>query len=272
MKRRALKGVRILVGRARHQAGALSARLKLLGAEVVEIPFIEIRPPRSYKPLDHALRKIVEYDWLILTSVNGVHACAARMKQLRLNPQALKHLKIAAIGPATRDAIMELGLRVTIVPEDYIAESVVESVQKKVKGKQILLARARIARDVIPRELRNAGAKVTVVEAYETVVPRSSQRKLRRLVSNPKSRPDVVVFTSSSSVKGFVTLLGGTRIAHNRSKSRSQTALDGIQLASIGPITSATLRDYGLPVTIEARRYTIPGLIEAIQKKVRKQT
>ena len=121
-----LAGIRILVGRARHQASALSADLKKLGAEVIEIPFIEIRTSRSYKPLDAALKAIADYDWLILTSVNGVEALATRMRRLRITKKDSKHLKIAAIGPATREEIEKLGLRVTVVPQHYIAESVAD--------------------------------------------------------------------------------------------------------------------------------------------------
>jgi uroporphyrinogen-III synthase len=250
-----LSGLRILVGRARHQASALSAGLKELGAEVIEIPFIEIRPPRSYKPLDSALKRIAEYDWLILTSVNGVHAVASRLKHLKIKPAALSSVQVAAIGPSTRDAAEKLGLTVSIVPKQYVAESVVDSLRGKVEGKRVLLARAKVARDVIPRELRNMGAKVDVVEAYETMVPASSQKKIRALMKNPKLRPDVITFTSSSTVRNFVRLCGA-----------DIPAGDGVRFASIGPITSATLREFGLPVHIEAREFTIPALMQAIVK------
>jgi uroporphyrinogen-III synthase len=254
-----LAGVRILVGRARHQASALSVQLEKLGAEVIEIPFIEIRKPRSCKPLDAALQSTAEYDWLILTSVNGVEALAARMKHLRISRKHFEHLKIAAIGPATREEIESLGLKVDVVPLRYIAESVVESLKGKVEGKRVLLARAKVARDVIPRELRKMGAQVDVVEAYETVVPASSRARLRSIMKDPKRRPHVVTFTSSSTVRNFVALLGGQR-------RPLHTLLEGIHFASIGPITSATLRELGLPVQVEATEYTIPGLIKAIQR------
>jgi uroporphyrinogen-III synthase len=250
-----LAGIRVLVGRARHQASALSDHLKKLGAEIIEIPFIEIRKPRSYKPLDAALKSIGEYDWLILTSVNGVEALASRMKHLRVSPKNFKHLQIAAIGPATREEIETLGLKVDVVPLRYIAESVVESLKGEVDGKRVLLARAKVARDVIPRELRKMGARVDVVEAYETVVPSSSRTRLRSIMKNPKRRPHIVTFTSSSTVRNFVALLGG--------RGRPLTSVEGVYFASIGPITSATLRELGLPVHIEAAEYTISGLIKA---------
>lgn len=253
-----LSGVRVLVGRARHQAGALSSGLRNLGATVIEIPFIEIRPPRSYKPLDSALKNLGSYDWLILTSVNGVHAAWERMKKLRLDKRAAAHLKIAAIGPATSKAIQERGLRVDVVPDEYVAESVVEALRDKVAGKRIVLARAKVARDVIPTELRRLGAEVDVIEAYETVVPRSSQTKLQSIFKDSKRWPNVITFTSSSTVKNFVSLIKGT----------NARTLAGIQFASIGPVTSSTLRDLKFGVDIEARKYTIPGLIEAITKAI----
>ncbi len=261
-----LSGVRVLVGRARHQASKLSSGLRDLGAEVVEIPFIEIRKPHSYEPLDGALKNLSEYDWLILTSVNGVEAVWERMRKLRLGKKLLRHLQIAAIGPATRQAIEQHGVKVDIVPKEYVAESVVTSLRRRVKGKRVLLARARVARDVIPRELRKLGARVDVVEAYETVVPESSQRQLQRALKSPKLRPDVITFTSSSTVKNFVELLGkrsGREPALSLPKGRPRHT-DGVRLASIGPVTSSTLLGLGLRVDIEARKYTIPGLIEAI--------
>lgn len=265
--RKALQGVRVLVGRARHQAGALSAELRKHGAEVIEVPFIEIRNPRSFKPLDSALKNLNTYDWLILTSVNGVEAMWNRLRKLRLKPRVVDpagRVRLAAIGPATRKAIEDRGLKVDVVPKEYVAESVVRSLKGKVKGKRVLLVRAKIARDVIPRELRRAGAQVDVIEAYETVVPRASRTRLQQVMNNPVQRPHIVTFTSSSTVKNFVELLGA------RKKSRA-SQLHGIRAASIGPVTSATLRELGLPVQIAARKFTIPGLVSAIVSAVRQQ-
>jgi uroporphyrinogen-III synthase len=250
--RQPLMGIRVLVGRARHQAGALSSELRKLGATVLEIPFIEIRNPRSFKPLDSALKNLLEYDWLILTSANGVEAMWKRLSELRLT-KSFEHLKIAAIGPATKKAIEQRGVKVDVVPKEYVAESVVRSLRRRVKGKRVLLVRAKVARDVIPKELRRAGAQVHVVEAYETVVPQSSRTRLQSALKNPRRRPHVVTFTSSSTVRNFGALAGA-----------GKAKLGGIQLASIGPVTSATLREIGLRVDIEAKEFTIPGLVEAI--------
>src|SRR5271165_1455877 len=202
-----LAGTRILVGRARHQASTLSAGLRSLGASVVEIPFIEIRNPQSFQPLDDALKNLKTYDWLILTSVNGVEALWSRLRELRIAKSRLKHLQIAAIGPATKKAIVKHGLKVKMVPEEYVAESVVKGLRDKVQGKRVLLVRAKVARDLIPDELRAAGAAVDVAEAYETVVPEKSKTRLRTLMKSAR-RPHVVTFTSSSTAKNFAELLG----------------------------------------------------------------
>ncbi|HZQ68549.1 MAG TPA: uroporphyrinogen-III synthase [Terriglobales bacterium] len=247
-----LSGTRILVGRARHQAGALSENLQRLGAEVLEIPFIEIRKPSTYQPLDDALRKIRSYQWLILTSVNGVDALWERLGEVGMSSKELQHLTVAAIGPATKKAIEEHGLPVHVVPDKYVAESVVQSLRNRVAGQRVLLARAKVARDVIPSELRKLGAEVDVVEVYETIVPEGSKDEIRTAFLDARSKPGIVVFTSSSTVRNFMSLV------------QERKLLEGVRLASIGPVTSSTLRELGLRVDIEAEQYTIPGLVQAI--------
>src|SRR5437879_6588342 len=224
-------------------------QLRKQGADVLEIPFIAIRRPRSFRPLDSALKNLQDYDWLILTSVNGVEALWERMQKLALDADRLfdapgkvrvsgpdlkgrgfsravtiakqqralaphdKRLQVAAIGPATKKAFEQRGVSVDVVPREYVAESVVQSLRRRVKGKRVLLVRAKVARDVIPHELRKAGAHVDVVEAYETVVPRTSRRRLKIALKNPVRRPHVIAFTSSSTVRNFVALLGPRRRA-----------------------------------------------------------
>jgi uroporphyrinogen-III synthase len=273
LARGALSGVRVLVGRARHQVGTLSAVLRKLGATVIEIPFIEIRKPRSFRGLDSALKKLEEYDWLILTSVNGVEAMWARMESLRLTKADWGGVRVAAIGPATKKAIEQRGVQVDVVPKEYVAESVVRSLKNKVKGKRVLLVRAKVARDVIPRELRKAGARVEVVEAYETIVPQASRKRLRSLLGSSRRCPHVVTFTSSSTARNFVELLGGSRtakltLAALRGRGRPPHT---VRFASIGPVTSSTLRELGLGVDIAAKKFTIPGLVDAIVSKMRTQ-
>ena len=266
-KKLPLSGLRVLVGRARHQAGALSAGLRELGAEVLEVPFIEIRKPRSFRPLDAALKNLPKYHWLILTSVNGVEAMWERLAKLGLTKKHLEHLHVAAIGPATEKEIEKKGVKVDVVPAEYVAESVVRILRVRVKGKRVLLVRAKVARDIIPRELRTAGAQVDVVEAYETIVPKSSRARLRATLENPQLRPDFITFTSSSTVRNFMILMGTD--GQGRGRPRHPNPLNGVRLASIGPVTSSTLREFSLRVDVEANEYTIPGLIQAVVASVR---
>jgi uroporphyrinogen-III synthase len=253
-----LSGWRILTTRASKQSGGLAAPLREMGAEVIEIPTIEIKPPTSYKALDTALKNIGKYDWLILTSVNGVEALFARLKKLRIAPAKLAHLQVAAIGPATEREIEKHGLKVGVTPERYVAEAVVEALKGRTDGKRVLLVRAKVARDVLPIELRKAGAKVDVTEAYETHVPKGAKAKLNRLFSNDTSRPDIVTFTSSSTATNFLALL----------EKDHWHGLREIWLASIGPVTSDALRQAGFKPNIEAMEYTMEGLALAIAKHV----
>jgi uroporphyrinogen-III synthase len=200
-----------------------------------------------------------------VTSVNGVDALWARLRKRHLSGKAMRHLKVAAIGPATRQAIEQHGVKVNVVPREYVAESVVASLRRKVKRKRVLLARAKVARDVIPRELRKLGARVDVVEAYETVIPQASRQRLRVALASRSRRPDWITFTSSSTVRNFVALLGESRGRVGRDHMGKED--NRVRFVSIGPVTSSTLRELGLPVDIEAAEYTIPGLIKAISSR-----
>lgn len=256
-----LDGWRVLITRASKQADGLAEPLRELGAHVIEVPTIEIEPPRSYAPLDQALRQIDQYDWLVLTSVNGAEALFDRLKRLKLSKARLKHLQIAAIGPATQKAIESQGLKVQVTPEKYIAESVVEALRDRTKGKRLLLVRARIARDVLPNELKKSAAVVDVIEAYETKVPAGAQQKLEKIFSAKAGRPNVITFTSSSTVNNFLGLLG----------DNPEKLLQGVHMASIGPVTSGTLKKAGFKPSIEAQEYTMKGLVQAIVEKKRMQ-
>jgi uroporphyrinogen-III synthase len=260
MKARPLAGRRILVTRASGQAYGLSQPLRDLGAEVLEIPTIEIRSLPANLALDNALIRIDHYDTLILTSVNGVERLFERYNKLGLPIEDMKHLLVVAIGPATAREIQSEGLGVSIVPEKYVAESVIEALRGKIfKGSRVLLVRAKVARDVLPEELRKAGATVDVIEAYETVVPEGAAQRLQQVFFNPRRKPHVVTFTSSSTATNLLNLLG----------SDKEQALRDVCLASIGPVTSATLEKAGFKPTIEAREYTMGGLVEAIERFAR---
>jgi uroporphyrinogen-III synthase/uroporphyrinogen III methyltransferase/synthase len=253
---RPLAGRQILVTRAAHQAGKLSEGLRALGAEPVEVPVLEICPPASFEPLDAALGQLASYDWLILTSANAVHALAERAAALKI---ALAHpawLKVAAVGEATASAARKAGLQIAFLPEAYVAECLVEglvpSLQTRSSSQRILLARAAVARDVIPDALRSAGAVVDVVDAYRNVLPAAAPEQLRRAVA---AGLDAATFTSSSSA---------THLAEAARAAGVAWPLAAIPAISIGPITSQTLRALGWPPAAEAAPFDIPGLIAAV--------
>jgi uroporphyrinogen III methyltransferase/synthase len=254
-ERRPLFGRRIVVTRARAQAGELSVELERLGAEVLEFPTIEIYPPEDFDPLDAAIRDLSSFDWLIFTSVNGVEAFVARLAHHGLDLRAVpRRARVAAIGPATAQKIQEIGLRVDVVPEEFRAEALIEEVAgDSLAGQRILIPRARVAREILPEKLREAGAEVFVPPAYESV-PFSQGRE--ELVKELEAgRIGCITFTASSTVENLVWALGAKEAAR---------LLAGTLVACIGPITAETARKNGIRVDAEAREYTIPGLIEAV--------
>jgi uroporphyrinogen-III synthase/uroporphyrinogen III methyltransferase/synthase len=254
-----LAGRRILVTRALHQAGKLSEGLRALGAEPVEVPVLEIRPPASFESLDAALRKLDNYDWLILTSANTVRALADRGAELGLGLAQPEGLRVAAVGEATAAASRGAGLQVSFVPEAYVAESLVVGLMGQIPGRRILLARAAIARDVIPDALRKAGAVVDVVDAYRNVLPEAAPEQLRLALAEGI---DAATFTSSSSA---------THLAEAARLAGFAWPLAGVSAVSIGPITSQTLRDLGWEPSAEANPHDIPGLIAAVVQSLAPQ-
>jgi uroporphyrinogen-III synthase len=254
-----LAGRRILVTRARHQAGQLSEKLRALGAEVVEIPAIEIVPPESYAALDRALGNLAQFQWLIVTSANGVEALAARVAALRIAAGDFRHLSIAAVGSATAQALRGLGLAVSVTPKEYVAESLVEALGERVQGERVLLARAAVARDVIPDALRTRGALVDVVDAYRTVIPDESVTAIRTLFREERRIPDAATFTSSSTVANFLALLTKAGIAAPKT----------MLAVSIGPIASGTLRENGWEPAAEADPHDLEGLVRAVVAALR---
>ncbi len=248
-----LFGKKIIVTRASDQAGRFSQKLRELGARVYETPTIKIVPYKDYSRLDEAIENISVYQILILTSVNGVKYFFDRLKNLGKDGRTLANIKICAIGPATADAIKEKFLNVDIFPEKYVAESVIESLDKiGIKGKKFLLCRALVARDVIPDEIRLRGGYIDVIPVYETLKDEESRDKLQRTL---REEVHYITFTSSSTVKNFFELIGEER-----------RLLEKVKFASIGPVTSDTLRKIGYEPSLEAENYTIHGLIEAIIK------
>jgi uroporphyrinogen-III synthase len=249
-----LVGRRILITRAVHQAGKLSDGLRALGAEPVEVPVLEIRPPDSLEPLDNALRKINSFNWLILTSVNTVNAVAARFASLGVDFSAIELLSVAAVGSATAEAARKVGFRVTVVPDSYQAESLVAALGTSVAGKKVLFARAKITRNVIPEALSKIASDLVVVDAYQTVLPAESQNLLAQAM---QSGLDAATFTSSSSVRNLAEIANEVGIGF---------PLTGIPAVSIGQVTSATLRELGWEPAAEAETSDIPRLIDAVVK------
>ena len=246
---------RILVTRAAHQAGKLGEALRALGLTPVEVPVLEIRPPASFKPLDKALQSAASFDWLILTSANTVAALADRAKALSLDLPALAaSLKIAAIGSATAQAATEAGLPPTLLPKAYVAESLVEDLGPQASGSRILLARAAIARDLIPDALRAAGAIVDVVDAYQNAIPADAPSQLRAVLAQGIA---AATFTSSSSV---------THLADVAKEAGLAFPFAAVAAVSIGPITSQTLREHGWTPAAEANPHDIPGLAQAVAR------
>jgi len=243
-----LFGQRIVVTRAAEQAGQMATALRHLGADVIELPAIEIQPAKDYAPLDRAIGNLREYDWLIFTSVNGVRFFLDRLDRASADLRAIQG-RICAIGPATRDALQQFHLKVDVVAERYVAEGLLSALQPwDLSGARILIARAAVARDLLPLELTKRGAMVHIVEAYRTVAPPDLAVRAMGILAG---KPDWITFTSSSTAANLIDAVGADR-------------LRGIRCASIGPITTATLSQRAISVSVEASSYTGPGLIQAI--------
>lgn len=256
---KALAGRRIVVTRRRAQAGGLRERLERLGAKVVELPTIELAPPRSWRPLDEAIRHLERYDWVVFTSANGVESFFRRLRRQGKKARALRNARIAAIGPATAAALKQEDVRPDVVPDEFRAEGLLRSLRgNSWRGQRVLLARAAQARAVLPRELRRRGARVDVVAAYRTVLPPQSRRRAQGIFGRRK--PDAITFTSSSTARNFFSLLG---------RATARRALQGVAVATIGPVTSRTARALGLRVAVEARPYTVPALVRALGRYFR---
>lgn len=278
-----LQGKRILVTRTREQASVLCERLQALGGIPVEFPTIRIVPPTDWTQLDAALKRLyssdasgqIFYNWLVFTSANGVHICFDRLHSLGYDPQMLQGVRIATIGPATAAALANYGVTADLVPDEYIAEGVFTALAHDAQqrgislhGQRILLARAAEARKILVTDLRQAGAYVDEVAAYYTIAVAQDDEQGREVMRLLQERQlDFLTFTSSSTVRNFVAWLKNYE-SYEQHSAASPLELVTTQLqptiACIGPITSRTARELGLPVHIEAKEFTIDGLVEAI--------
>ncbi|HEX8312783.1 MAG TPA: uroporphyrinogen-III C-methyltransferase [Chthoniobacteraceae bacterium] len=249
---RPLFGKRIVVTRTRKQAGSLSAGLRNLGADVFELPTIRIDPPKDLLAFAELVRDVHTYEWLVFTSPNGVTAFFDIFFKIYQDVRSIGGVKIAAIGPATASKVREYSLAVDLQPAEFVAEAVVAEFQKigSVENQMILLARAEQARDVLPQELAKLGAIVDEAIAYRTMP--ETEDLSGALARFKEEGADLITFTSSSTVENFLGL--------------KLPLPAGLKMASIGPVTSKTMRDNGLKVDVEAKQYDIPGLMASIRE------
>jgi len=251
---RPLEGRTIVVTRARAQAQRFVQLLEAAGARVLQAPTIVIEPPASWEPLDAALAALESFTWVIFTSVNGVAMVDRRLAARGLPWAALARKRVAAIGPATADALAEHSVRVEVIPTEYRAEALVDRLRRVVApGDQVLLPRAKETRDVLVVELRRLGAAVTEVPAYQTRRIEDGVVRLREALAS--GAVDAVTFTSSSTARNFAEQFS----ENERSSWRGRLAV-----ASIGPITAATAAEYGLSTDVMPSEYTIPALARAL--------
>ena len=261
---RPLFGKRVVVTRSREQAGELVELLESLGAETIGAPMIRIVPPDDYGPLDKAAMEAGTFDWIVFTSVNGVDSFMRRLKAGAGDVRELKGVKLVAIGPATADHLAFHGVKADLAPEESRAEAIVQSLRERgeLKGKRFLLPRADIAREVLADELRKAGANVTEVTAYRTVlaeIEREGDPDIYRMLL--EKRIDVVTFTSASTVRNFVQVFGA---------EQAPDLLRTTAVASIGPVTAEAADQYGIKTTIIPKEYTTLALVEAIVEHFKK--
>jgi uroporphyrinogen III methyltransferase / synthase len=252
---RPLFGKRVLVTRAREQAGELSTLLAEHGAEPVEYPVIQTVPPETWHEVDTALADLSRYHWLVFTSVNGIRPFMERLQSNGQDARALSGLRIGCIGPRTAEELARYGLNADLIPAQFQAEGLIAAMTEAgVSGRRVLIARAAVAREILPDQLRAVGADVRVVTVYRTIRPISAVERLRDQLARRDLH--VMTFASSSTVRNFCAIF------ESREDLRTLTA--GAAVACIGPITAQTAEEEGLPVTIMAKENTIPALVEAI--------
>ena len=249
-----LFGKNVVITRPEAQSAGTRELLLEKGATPFSFPVIKTYPPDSWNLLDDAISRLDSYDGLIFTSVNGVRFFIKRLHSLDKDIRELKGIRLYAIGPKTAKAVEELGIKVDVVPENYVAESLLESIGKElVKGKRFLLPRATIARETLPNELRKNGAKVDIAPSYQTLPNKEIDREVLKKIM--AGEIDVITFTASSTIDNFFKLAG----------KDSLEALKKIVIACIGPVTAKTLEKYGLVPTVVSKKYTVESMVLAIE-------
>lgn len=253
-ERRPLFGRTIVITRAREQASDFRAELQELGARCIEFPTIAISPPPSWQPLDDAIKSISDYDWIIFTSVNGVRFFIERLLAAGLDARELKGRRLAAIGPKTAEALQAVMLQPDLIPSEYRAEAIIEAFAgRDLRGKRFLMPRAMVAREILPDKLREWGAAVDIVPAYQTTLPTENAPEIAALLR--KGEIDCITFTSSSTVSNFFSLFDKQEILPDLRKTL---------IACIGPVTAETAKTYGLQIDIMPSDYTIDGLVNSL--------
>lgn len=256
-EKRPLFGKRIVVTRTQEQASDLVAGLEELGADCIEYATISIKPPDSWEPLDQVLPVLGDYHWILFTSTNAIKCFFAHLEEKGLDARALKGARVGVVGATTAELLRGYGVRADLIPKTFTGDGLADALlELGVQDKKILVPRALKARESLPERLQQAGAEVTVAPVYQNVRPEGEKEKLREILSRRK--PHAITFTSSSTVTNFLHMLGAADAAE------LQTLLQGIAIASIGPITSKTATEAGLSVSIQPEVFTIPALIESM--------
>ncbi len=247
-----LFGKGIVITRPERQADDLARLLTAQGASAIAFPTISIVPPQDWSELDFALDQLESYHWLIFTSANGVHFFFQRLQEKSRDVRDLKGIKICCIGPATAGQLEDRGIKVDLVPDEFIAEGILKSfASMDLSGKKLLIPRAAAARDILPDGLRKQGATVDVATTYLTVNSGRKKEELTKLID--AGEVDIITFTSSSTVTNFVEIMG------------SDYALPSfIQIACIGPVTAATANKAGFQIDISQEEYSMKGLVQSL--------
>lgn len=261
VEKKPLFGKRIVVTRARKQISELAVRLEALGADVIQCPAIQIESMAHTKEMSEAVHALAEMDWVVFTSVNGVEAFFSALANNDLDARALANCRVAAIGPSTAERLHDFGIRADLTPKEFVAESLLRSLEEhgSLKGRRFLLPRSDLSRPELSDGLHAAGAKVCEVIAYRTIEKAFISDTL--LNQYRQEEIDLTVFTSSSTVRGFVLSIP---------EEDRPAILAKMKAASIGPITSATLNKFNVPVAVTANPYTIPALVDAITQYFQK--
>jgi uroporphyrinogen III methyltransferase / synthase len=255
-EKRPLFGKRILVTRTREQASELVAGLEESGANCLEYSTIDIQPVDSYAVLDAELERLNEYHWILFSSLNGVTYFFKRLFAKGMDARDLNGPQVAAVGKSTAELLMNYGIKADLIPDEFTSEGLAENLlDLGVEGRNILIPRAEKGREILPETLRGAGAQVSIAPVYKNVLTEKSTDELR---DEFETGVDMITFTSSSTVRNFLTLMGG------ENEKTVAELLAGVKIAAIGPITAKTVTDNGLKVDVQPEEHTINAMVSAI--------